>query len=168
MLTVTAFIGLMAGQVLNSIEAILIDMPVILFLLPLLNGLGGNIGTVLGARLSSGFHSGYIELDLDDVEMRDNIRVSLALGGCIYLFFALVIGGASLAVPVGIHALRIFTIIIGTGLLLTLAVISVTLLATFWSYRKGLDPDNIVVPVVTTMGDFLGIGILVSMVWLVI
>lgn len=153
---------------MNSIETILIDVPVILFLMPLLNGLGGNLGTVLGARLSSGFHSGYIEPDLKDLEMRENIRMSLALGGLVYLTFALLISGASLAVPITIHAARIFTIMIGTGVLLTLAVTSVTLLVTIWSYRKGLDPDNIVVPVVTTMGDFLGIAILVSMVWLVI
>lgn len=168
MLTITAFVGIMMGQMLNSIESILIDLPVLLFLFPVLNGVGGNLGIVLGARLSSGFHSGYIDVSLQDPELIDNMKVVFLLGGVTYLLFALFVGASSLVTDIGLHLLELFAVILITGLTITIVIILVSVGAAYYSYKKGLDPDNIVTPVVTTTGDFLGITALLTVIWLVI
>lgn len=168
LLAVTAFIGILGGQMLNSIEAILLEVPVLLFLLPVLNGVGGNIGTVLGARISSGLHSGYISPDLSDIEMRENIFLTLIMGGLTYMSVALIVASSSLALSLGIYALDLLFIILGTGFIITFGMMILTVTVSIWSHRKRLDPDNIVVPIVTTSGDFIGITSVLLMVWVVI
>ena len=167
-LTGTAFVGILGGQILNSINTILVEIPTLLFLLPVINAVGGNLGTVLGARISSGFHSGYIEPTLGDIEMRENMMFSLILGGLTYLLLALGVAGSSLVLPLGIIAFNLFIIIIGTGFLLTIFMIILTIIVSIFSVKKRLDPDNVLTPVVTTSGDFMGIGFLLMMIWLVI
>ncbi len=168
LLTFTGFIGVAGGQILLSVETILIDLPILLFLIPVLNGVGGNLGIVLGARISSGLHSGYIEPSILDDGLRDNINLSLILGLTIYVMFTLLIAGASFAVPLGLRLLKLIPIIFIVGGLLTISITVLTVVVTFLSYGKGLDPDNTVAPVVTTTGDFLGITFLIFGIWLVI
>lgn len=167
-LTVTAFIGIVGGQILNSINTILVEIPTLLFLLPVINAVGGNLGTVLGARISSGFHSGYIEPTLGDIEMRENIMFSSILGGTTYLILALGVASTSMILPLGIIAFQLFIIIIGTGVLLTIFMVILTTVVSIWAVKKRLDPDNVLTPIVTTSGDFMGIGSLLLMIWLVI
>lgn len=103
-----------------------------------------------------------------DDELRDNVNLSLVLGLTIYVMFTLLIVGASFAVPLGLHLLKLIPIILIAGGLLTISITVLTVVVTFLSYHKGLDPDNTVAPVVTTTGDFLGITFLIFGIWLVI
>ena len=167
-LIITAFIGVAGGQILNSINTILVEIPILLFLLPVINAVGGNLGTVLGARISSGFHSGYIQPNLGDIEMRENIIISSILGVCVYLFLALGIASSSIVIPLGIIAYHLFVIILGAGILLTIFMIIITIIIGIVAVKKRLDPDNVLTPIVTTTGDFIGIGSLLFMIWLVI
>lgn len=167
-LTVTAFIGVAGGQILNSINTLLIEIPILLFLLPVINAVGGNLGTVLGARISSGFHSGYIQPNLGDIEMRGNIIISSILGVCVYLFLALGIASSSIVFPLGLVSYQLFIIVLGAGLLLTIFMIIITIIISLVAVKIRLDPDNILTPIVTTTGDFIGIGSLLFMIWLVI
>ncbi|MFW5928598.1 MAG: magnesium transporter [Thermoplasmatota archaeon] len=167
-LAMTAFIGVAGGQILNSINTLLVEIPILLFLLPVINAVGGNLGTVLGARISSGFHSGYIQPNLGDVEMRENILISSILGGCEYLFLALGVASSSLVLPLGIIAYQLFIIVLGAGILLTIFIIIITIIVSLLAVKKRLDPDNVLTPIVTTTGDFIGIGSLLFMIWLVI
>lgn len=164
----TAFIGIMGGQMLNSIEMILVELPVLLFLFPVMNGVGGNLGIVLGARISSGLHSGYIEAELGDEEMKENILVSLLVGCVVYASVSLALVASSTVIDIGILSYHILLITIGAGLILTASIVFLTLFLTFISYRKKLDPDDVVPPLVTTVGDFIGIASLLFMIWVVI
>lgn len=57
-LLITCVMGIIVGQILNSREKSLISMPAILILIPSLIKIGGDTGSMLGARLSSAFHMG--------------------------------------------------------------------------------------------------------------
>jgi len=164
----TAFIGILGGQMLNSIERVLVEIPVLLFLLPVINGVGGNLGIVLGARISSGLHSGYIEADMGDEEMKENMIVTLIVGCIVYLSISITLAATSTDIDLGVFAYEISSVVIGAGLILTVSIVFLTLLLTFISYRKKLDPDDVVPPLVTTVGDFIGIASLLLMVWVVI
>jgi len=58
LLTVCIFIEIFAGQILQGKQEMLVLFPVFLISIPVINGVGGNIGSVLGARLASGLHVG--------------------------------------------------------------------------------------------------------------
>ena len=48
-------------------------------------------------------------------------------------------------------------IVSGAGFLLVCVVSIASIITAFWSFKKGLDPDDMVAPVVTTVADVLGI-----------
>ncbi|MCK5559846.1 MAG: magnesium transporter [Thermoplasmata archaeon] len=162
-------IEILIGQLLNAQKS-LVTIPLILALIPVINGVGGNIGGVLGARLASGLHTGVIDPGLKGKELRKNIAGAFILGIIAFTVLAILI---YIILPiVGIDAdviglEKIFLIMIGSGLLLTIIVIGLSILTAFYSFKRGLDPDNYVIPIVTTSGDVLGISALIFIVYLI-
>lgn len=168
LLALMGFIGVVGGSVLGTIEETLLIYPVLLFLVPILNGVGGNLGAVLGARVSSAIHTGKIEPIFTDEELRENILVMMSMGFFVFFVFGIGMAGANFLLDFGVTSFQIFVIIIGAGFITILSITLITAAVSLWSYHKGLDPDNIVIPVETTLCDFIGIISLAFMVWLVI
>ena len=48
-------------------------------------------------------------------------------------------------------------VVLGSGVLLVCIISLVSVFTAFLSFKRGLDPDDMVAPVVTTLGDTLGI-----------
>jgi mgtE-like transporter len=162
LLTLCVFIEIFAGQLLNSRQDLLIALPIFLIAIPVINGIGGNIGSILGARLASGLHVGYISLDIKDGEMIENLLVSIVLGASTYSILAILIYYVALfgGLQMSIGLLEFTAIILGAGFLLLCTICVVSVLTAFLSFKRGLDPDDMVAPVVTTIGDTLGISLL--------
>ncbi len=168
LLSLMAFIGIMGGQILHNIEDILLIFPVFLVILPMMNGIGGNLGAILGSRISSGLHSGYIDPQIFDLEMDSNIYVTLILGVIVYITVAVAIASSSFFIDIDVLAKNMLIIVVGTGMIITVSTILITVFVSLWSYRNRLDPDNIVIPVITTLADFISILTLYFMVRVVI
>ena len=168
LLAMMGFIGVAGGSVLGTIEETLLIYPVLLFLVPILNGVGGNLGAVLGARVSSAIHTGKIEPTFTDEELRENIVLMIGMGFFVFLVFGIGMSIANIFIDFGINTMQIFTVIIGAGFITIISITLITAAVSLWSHHKGLDPDNIVIPVETTLCDFIGIITLAMMVWLVI
>ncbi len=151
-------IGVLAGQILTWYQDRLVAVPVLLALVPAVNGIGGNVGSILGSRVASGLHLGGLWSNGARGFRRD-VVASLILALITFTFLGLaafVVGPfLGVAVPVSITALAATTLLAGVGLIIVmvLLVIVVGMLA----HRNGWDPDNLVVPVLTTAGDTLGI-----------
>lgn len=166
LLALCVLVEVMGGQLLNRQEETLILLPVLLVMIPVVNGVGGNIGSVLGARITSGLHLGTIEVNLRGKGLRDNITAALLTGIISYSFLSLFI---LLIVPyMGISLdpssiIRFGAIMVGAGLLLSAAITVLCVVTALYSFKKGLDPDNIVTPVITTFGDVFGIFSLIAM-----
>ena len=166
-LLVAAVIGLAAGYLLeNHLPR---HVAIFLMMVPPLNSMGGNIGSVLAARLSSALHLGVVTPDFQRQRVLGiNITASGILGiisffviGVSFFFIEyLVFSGALLT------SFKIMLIFFSAGLLLTLILIGVTVTSTFISYKKGIDPDNVVMPIVTTLGDIGGIASLIILIHL--
>jgi len=167
-LALMGFIGVGGGFVLESIEDQLLDAVVLLFLIPILNDVGGNLGAVLGARVSSSLHTGEISPSFGDSEYKENIWVMMALGFLVFFLFGLAMFTVGFFIPLGLEASEIFIIVIGAGFITIFSITLITGLVALWAFKKGLDPDNIVIPVETTLCDFIGVVTLALMVWLVI
>jgi len=159
LLTLCVLIEIFAGQILQSNQQILLMFPIFLISIPVINGVSGNIGSILGARLASGLHLGVIELTIKDKNMQKNFITSLFMGLITYLFLAILIYYIAYIgdIEMNIGLIEFVSIVLGTGVLLILIISVVSVLTAFLSFKKGLDPDDMVAPVVTTVGDTLGI-----------
>ena len=159
LLTLCILIEVFAGQILWSNQQKLMFFPIFLISIPVINGVAGNIGSILGARLASGLHVGTIELTVKDKNMQKNLVTSLFMGLVTYSILAILIyyiaDVGSIEMKIGL--IEFVSIVLGTGVLLVLIISVVSVFTAFLSFKKGLDPDDVVAPVVTTVGDTLGI-----------
>jgi mgtE-like transporter len=159
LLTICIGVEVLIGQVLNTNKGIM-TIPIILALIPIINGVGGNIGSILGARLASGLHIGIINLDYKDAELRKNVTSTFLLGLITFTglgvltYLLLPIIGLDVSV---ISFSRLMIIVVCAGVLLIICLIGLSIMSAFYSFKKGIDPDNSVTPIVTTSGDAIGI-----------
>ena len=169
LLTVTILIEIFAGQILQGKQEALLLLPVFLISIPVINSISGNIGSVLGARLASGLHVGYITLSLKNKEMHDNLLISILIGLITYFILAIVIYFLALFGNLieDITLIEFVAIFIFTGFLLICIVSLISVLTAFISFKRGLDPDDMVAPVVTTVGDAMGIIFLITVIGLI-
>lgn len=169
LLTITILIEIFAGQILQGKQESLLLFPVFLISIPVINSISGNIGSVLGARLASGLHVGYISLSLKDKEMHDNFLISILIGLITYLMLAIVIYFLALFGNLieDIALIEFVAIIVLTGFLLICMVAFISVLTAFISFKRGLDPDDMVAPIVTTVGDVMGIVFLFAIIGLI-
>ena len=166
LLTLTIFIEIFAGQLLLFKQNGLVWFPIFLISIPVINSVSGNIGSVLGARLASGLHVGYISISIKDKRMHDNLIISILMGVVTYAILAIVIYCIVVFgnLRVGIGLFEFITILLSAGFLLICVVSLASVLTAFLSFKRGLDPDDMVAPVVTTIGDVMGIVFLFSII----
>ena len=151
-------IGVLSGQILVWYQDRLFAIPVLLALVPAVNGIGGNVGSILGARVASGLHIGSLWSHGGRGFGRD-VTASVLLTIITFSFLGFLASAMSpllgLESPISMAELVLTTLIAGLGLILVmiLLVVVVGVLA----HRYGWDPDNTIVPVLTTAGDTLGI-----------
>ncbi|SFR89332.1 mgtE-like transporter [Halomicrobium zhouii] len=153
--------GLFAGAVLGGMEAELKQVTGLIVLVPALLATRGNVYGSLGARLGSALHQGLVEPEftLGDDRLNRAVAASMANGVLVSAFaatlaFALLVAlGRDVA---GLATLVAIAVLAGlvSGVLLATAVISVV----FLGYRRGLNPDTLAGPVVTTTGDVVGVA----------
>jgi mgtE-like transporter len=159
LLTLCIGVEVLIGQVLNTQQGHM-KIPIILALIPVINGVGGNIGSILGARLASGLHTGVIGLNYRDPELRKNVNAMLLLGLITFSILGVLI---YLVLPIVEPNLELISfwhlmiIVLGAGIILVLCLIGLSVGSAIYSFKKGIDPDNSVTPIVTTSGDALGI-----------
>jgi len=167
-LILCSLIAVLTGQVLYSMQNQLIAVPVFLVFVPVINGLGGNLGSIFGARITSALHLGSITT-LSDKELHKNVAMSVFLGVTVYGLLAIIIYGIApfLHLEINIDVMKFLLIFILSGVILTIGVMCIILVTAFLSFQRGIDPDNTVIPVVTTLGDSLGILSLLGMIWVI-
>ncbi len=166
LLTICIGVEVLIGQVLNTNQSIM-TIPIILSLIPVINGVGGNIGSILGARLASGLHTGIITINFNDKELRKNMVSAFILGVITFFILGILIYLMIPLTGINVNVIgfwRLMAIVVGAGLLLIIFLIGLSVVSALFSFKKGIDPDNSVTPIVTTAGDALGILCLFLMV----
>jgi len=156
-LAYTATIGILAGTLLQARESSLSQA--LLVAVPPFNASCGAIGGILSARLSSQLHLGL-------AEPRPLPGRSAALEGSLTVLFGVVaFAGVGLLTELAStlsrfaapSILQLAGITLTGGLLAIAILFVVSYYAATASYRFGLDPDNVSIPVVTSTMDFFGI-----------
>jgi mgtE-like transporter len=154
-------VELVSGLVLGSFESTLLQYPSLLVLVPVTIGTAGNLGSVLAARLSTAFHLGTLSFAPDDDHLAGNAAATV--GMALSLFPLVGTGAWGLQALTGGTQLalwRVVLVAICSGGALAVLAIFVTVVATYVAYRLELDPDDVVIPVVTNVCDVLGVVVL--------
>ena len=163
-LLLCSFLGGSAGGILNSSVETLLTNPSLLTLVPLFSGESGSLISILGARLSSGLHSGLVEpLSKPEGEALHNFGICYILAIVVFPFIGILAEGSSRAFKtagVGFH--RIIPISTLAGLILITVMVFVVYYISTISYNRNLDPDNIVIPISTSVTDSISSLILIS------
>ena len=154
--------GLFAGLVLEGMLESVERFPGLLVMVPVFLATRGNVYGALGGRISSGLHQGLIEPKFERNERLINAVLASFING---IGISIVIGflswgalnllgreSAALGELVGIMLI--------SGVLTSFILIFGLLLLIFTGYKLGYDPDNLVGPIVTTLGDVFGMAFL--------
>jgi mgtE-like transporter len=160
LLVVLSVLEMGSGFVLESLEETYLDNPTLLVLVPVMIGMGGNLGAILSARLSTRLHLGTLEFDPRDRALWANVAAIFLLAGTVFsaLGVAAWVVGRTIARPMAFSDLFVISVV--SGLLLAALAVCLSVAATYVSYRQGLDPDDTTIPVVTNVCDILGVIVL--------
>ncbi len=149
--------GLIAGTILAIYTNKILLIPGILILLPGFLEMRGNISGTLASRLSSGLFLGVVDANKMKTKTTEvNVLASFLLA----VFVSLALG--LLAFLFNFFVLHIFTPImillpIIAGMIANAIEIPMAIFVTFYLFRKGHDPNNIMGPFVTSTGDITSI-----------
>lgn len=160
---------LASGLTLRSFEATLLQYPTLLVLVPVMIGTAGNLGSILSARMSTAFHLGNLSFELTDDQLLGNTTTTVLLA--VSVFPLVGSGGWLVTLATGAPQLPLRTVVsvaLTSGLILAVLAIFVTIVATYAAYRLELDPDDVVIPVVTNVCDVLGVLVLFAVVRVIV
>ncbi len=162
-LSICAIIDYGAGTLLGDKVKSLIAIAGILTIIPPFLEDGGVIGCILAAKVSSWLHLG--ELRPKAIPEKDVVDIFLMnhmLGLVVFTMVGILgqILNILLKIPtVPTYIMLAITVLAGQILVVILNFVSYEL--TVLSYRIGLDPDNVGIPIITSIMDLLGTGTLV-------
>ncbi len=162
-LLVVLLVVLIPAVMLETIVEDLMDNPTILILIPPFVAMAGNLGAILASRLSSAAHLGLITMKgTPDPLVYKNIGVIMLLA--ILAFGALGLLTHLVAVAIGMDspgAGILFMISLVGGLIVTVATCFAAYKVTSYTFQKGDDPDNVVIPIITSTMDALGTALMI-------
>ena len=149
--------GILAGTLLVVFTDKILLLPGMLILLPGFLEMRGNISGTLSSRLSSGLFLGVIKPEKMKTKiLKGNLLASFLLA--IFLSFLLGLIAFLFSFFVfQIYTLRLIILAVIAGVIANLIETPLTLFMTFYLFRKGHDPNNIMGPFITSTGDITSI-----------
>lgn len=158
---------LVAGIRLENARELLEEYAVLAVMVPTMVDMGGNLGAILSARLTTRFHLGREVLDPRNRELWGNVLAIFALAATI--FTALAVGAYLLGSLIGstLSLADLLAVSLVSGMALAAVAVVCSFTATWASYRLGIDPDDTTIPIVTNVVDVFGMLIFVGVaMWL--
>jgi len=160
-----------AGVILLvNIEAIIQGLGV-LAVIPAFLEDGGAIACRFSARLSTSLHLGKVRVE---AVPRDRWVISQFIVNAIHavmIFGALGVFGYAIALWGGATpawGFKVFTTVLLAGLMLTAIISVLTYYAAIASFKVGIDPDNVLAPILTSLADIIGTSSLAAVLLLMI
>lgn len=157
-------IGITSGIFLQNARKIFLIYPALLALIPQVVAQGGSIGGIVGSRVSTTLYLGSAQPFKFSKEIRKNFTAGIIMG----LVVALLVGIASLIIIYITKAnapplTQIFLVAFLSLFILSTLMSVIAIFISFFSFKIGIDPSNVVIPVITSIGDITGIIVLLAM-----
>ncbi len=149
--------GLISGTLLSSNEEILYTIPIMLLIIPALNSLIGDISTVLVSRLTTHLYIGTLSPKIQKSERLKEDFYGLLITLILSLASLILLGyftGFMLGIEI-VNPFLIIIIIVLTILLLFLIMFITLFIGAIFLFKHGMDPNNFLIPFLTSLADFL-------------
>jgi mgtE-like transporter len=151
-------LGVFSGLILHNKEKGLLLIPGLLILVPQIIAKSGSIGGIFGARFSSGMHLGFFKPFKINRYLLDHLLAAAGFWIAISPFAALVTYIGALVIGAAIPSLLTLVYISGfTLFVIVFSSVVLDFILASLSYKIGLDPSNIVIPLITSLGDIIGV-----------
>ncbi len=127
---------------------------------------GGAIACRFSSRLSTNLHIGSIKIKWIPSDSWTLKQFLLNLIHALMIFGSLSIFGFAVAISRGasiLWGLKVIEIVMSAGLLLTVIITILTYYAAMASFKAGIDPDNTLAPILTSIADIIGTSSLALM-----
>jgi len=159
--------GIFAGVVLGSepMREGLRAYPGLLLALPAFLATRGNVYGALGARIGSGLHQGLVEPRFTWDRRLVNAVTAAVINGVGMSLWISVLSWTILTLQPGrtpAPFLELAGVLVLAGAVTSTAMIGGLLSIVFAGFRRGMDPDNLIGPLVTTLGDVFGVVFLLG------
>jgi len=157
---VSAVGGLLAGLILGGMDRELQAVQGLLVMVPAFLAIRGSVYGSLGSRLSSALHQGLFDPAFEPDDRLVSAVTAALLNGLLASLVAALLTSvilSALGQPVAPLWVLISIAFLG-GLFAGLALTVVVVVVVFVGFRRGLNPDDLVGPAVTTAGDIFGMG----------
>jgi mgtE-like transporter len=165
-LAIVLVFALAAGQFLDStLEGLKLIFPLILLMVPAFIDITGDLAGVVGARVTSHLYTGELDGGFRPYRLLFlNLLAVLLVSASAYAFLGVCVIALTIWLSPIIGSifpssgfLLLFFAILGAGVLATVCTSLIGLFSARVVYRSGRDPDSIIPPLTTTVGDLLGI-----------
>ncbi|UCH57410.1 MAG: magnesium transporter [Candidatus Bathyarchaeota archaeon] len=150
----SSLFGSLNGYFLSGLSGALLEYPGVMVLYPALTNALGNIGSIIGSTKTTSLALGYVRGFKEEISssVRYILQVELVavfmhlvFGLVTYMIVAPTVSGVSLATLVGV------ALISNLSSFLFIAIFAIV--AAQLAFRRGLNPDNLVIPVITSISD---------------
>jgi len=153
------FLGIFAGIILTTAIIIINKKPWLLLVYPPILSIRGNVNGIFSSKLGTLLHIGFIEPKIigNSEEYYRLILAIIAISSLNFLgigFFSFFICKFLLLIT-SVDLLDIILFLFLVGTIATLFSIFITSFVAFITYRKALDPDLIVYPIMSTVNDII-------------
>lgn len=152
--------GTLAGFFLvsSAMQNLLENFPGLLIMVPGFLGLRGNILGAVSARIGTGLHTGLIE---PKITLKGDTAMNFVASILLSTFVNTLIGVLAyfVSVTLGMNAVLWKLMVVGalSGALASVIVGPFTIILTILVFRKGIDPDSVMGPLVTSVGDITAV-----------
>lgn len=158
-LAVAGLVDVLAGLTLEARLEQFVMTPALLVMIPPFLADAGALGGMLSARLSSRLHLGTVSpRALPGREVKTDIVLTYTFA--LFIFFLVGVTAELAAVwtgLAGVGLLKMVAVSLVAGVLATTASVLAAYYAAMGTFRFGLDPDSLGIPVVTSTLDLFGV-----------
>jgi len=165
-LAATVALGLVVGLTLEGSLGALAAAPALLLLVPPFLGQSGNLASIFGSRLTSAVHLGITRVGRrPDQAALSDIRDLTGVAVTVYL--AIGAAGSAVAMGAGIPGPPLAAmagLTLAAGMLTWALLLPLVYYATAVSFRVGVNPDNVVIPITNSSLDAGGILLLLGVI----
>lgn len=169
-LIIASILSSLGGISLSLVKPRLVILLPLLILFPALNDMIGDYGAILGSKFTTWLYRGAIPSRWYQSKKSRNLIKNILL---IALFYSFLISSLAIFISSIQGFLLTFPLILKVTLVTILTTLSLVILLSLiifslgiFLYKKGFDPDNLLIPFATSLADFgalLIFGALISL-----
>jgi len=170
-LTLTTFVAAITGSVLASFETVLEHTPIFIVIYPAVLDTVGDQSSILANSTTTKLHLGTIDPSLRFIKEQSFIRTLLPIiiGGILMSIILSIISFLLYPYNIGLLLFLKFSITLILADLIAFIILGyISAIITVLMYRYGLDPDNLIVPLLSTFADLTTTFVLASLFQLIL